>query len=207
MKLTFSSPDHWLTFVTARLAPFEREEAQAPFRARVARWREEGLGHAEIVARLGDAEATAAALARRFVRADEESSLRNQLTESPWWALFGSLILMGLSLLIEHSKKGQVTAWNALIPICGLLISLALLWVRRHLPLRWWLAFSPSGAWAVPLTFVALAVRAETSALWAWSWALGLGVLSVGARFVLPDRGKLAKLERLARHGSPRPAP
>ncbi|MBB6017162.1 helix-turn-helix domain-containing protein [Deinococcus radiopugnans] len=207
MKRLFTGPEHWLTYVTRHLAPFEREEAQAPFRAKVARWREEGLSNAEIVARLGDAEETAAALSRRFVRLDEEASLRNQLTESPWWVLFGSLILLGLSLLIEHSKKGQVTAWNALIPTCGLLISLSLLWARPHLPPRWWLALSPSGAWTAPLVFIVLMVRAEEFPLWALSWALGLGVLSVGARFVLLDRNKLAKLERLARHGSPRLAP
>lgn len=52
MKLTFSGPEHWLTYVTRPLAPFEREEAQAPFRAQVVRWQEEGLSPAEIVAQL-----------------------------------------------------------------------------------------------------------------------------------------------------------
>ena len=197
MKLTFSGPEHWLTYVTRPLAPFEREEAQAPFRAQVVRWQEEGLSPAEIVARLGDAEETAATLAGRFVRADEESGLGGQLTEGPWWPLFSSLVLLGLFVLIEHSEKGRVTAWNALIPACGLLISLALLWWRPHLPLRWQLALSPLGAWTMPLTFVALAAQAETFPLWAMAWALGIGALSVGLRFLWMDRNKLAKLERL----------
>lgn len=208
MKLTFSGTEHWLTYVTRHLAPFEREEAQVPFRAEVACWQEEGLGNAEIVARLGDPDETARSLGRQFVRTDEEQALRNRLTESPWWVLSSSLVAMGFSILIEYSEKGWVTAWNLLLPAIGLVISLVLLWMRPHLSLRWRLAFIPaSSVWAPPLVFIALMMRAEEFPLWALSWALGLGVLFVGARFVLVDRNKLAKLERVARHGSPSPIP
>lgn len=208
MTPIFSGPEQWLTYVARHLAPFEREEAQAPYRADVARWREEGLSNSEIAARLGDAEAVTAALAKRFVRADEELALRNRLDESPWWVLLSALMVTGLFVLIEYSEAGQVDIWTPrllLLPACGLLISGALAALRPHLSLRWRLTLLPAGGvWLGPLALVGVTIGSERSPLIASVAILAFLALSVALRYALTDRQTLKKLERLSRYA---PAP
>lgn len=186
MKPIFSGPEQWLTYITRHLAPFERGEAQAPYRADVARWREQGLGNSEIAARLGDAEAVKAALAKIFVRADEERSMRNRLDESPWWVLFSALIVTGLFVLIEYSDAGRVAVWNPrllLLPACGLLISGALAALLPYLSLRWRLTLLPAGGvWLGPLALVGVTIGSERSPLIAGVAVLVFLTLSVALR-------------------------
>lgn len=131
IPLRLGTPEQWLAYVSAPLAPSETEDALAADRAHIAQWREEGLNDAEIVARLGDTGLAARSLASTYLTRAEEKQLRPQLGWNPWRVALAVLALLVLSLLFEYGEYRSLSVWNLLIVAYGAILTAALLWVRR----------------------------------------------------------------------------
>lgn len=148
-----------------------------------------------------------AALAKRFVRADEELPLRNRLNESPWWVLFSAFVVTGLLMLIESADAGRVALWNPrllLLSACGLLVCGVLIALRPHLSLRWRLTLMiAGGAWLGPLVLAAIFIGRERSPLAAGVAVVMFVTLSIALRYALTDGQTLKKMERLVRLAPP----
>ncbi|QLG13285.1 hypothetical protein HLB42_20340 (plasmid) [Deinococcus sp. D7000] len=199
IPLRLSTPEQWLGYVSAPLAPSEVEKALAADHAHIAQWREEGLSDAEIVARLGDPGLAARSLSANYLTRAEEARLRPQLGWNPWRLALAVLAMLAISMLFEYGEHRSLSVWNLLIAAYGAVQMAALLWLRRHVS-PWVWASLGSGLFplVIPLVLLSSTIRGRdlgpTSA--AIFFAVLLLVAGLSYTFA-PTRQKLERQERL----------
>lgn len=199
IPLRLSTPEQWLAYVAAPLAPSEVEEALAADHAHVAQWREEGLSDAEIVTRLGDPGLAARSLSANYLTRAEEARLRPQLGWNPWRMALGVLAMLVISMLFEYGEHRSLSVWNLLIVAYGAVQMVSLLWLRRHVS-PWVWASLGSGLFPLVIPLVLLTSEIRGHRLGPLGAAIFFAVLLLVAGLsytFAPTRQKLERRERL----------
>lgn len=201
--LPLPSPEQWLGYVSARLAPCEKEEALAADRAHVAQWREEGLSKAEIMQRLGDPNLAARSLEARYLTRAEEQRFRPLLGWSPWRVALGVVAMLALSLAFEFGKHRSLSPWNLLVVAYGAVVTAALFWLRRHVsPWVWASLGTSSFALLFPLLFLTSEIRDHQTDPTEVFILFALMLLVTGLAYVFaPARQKLERREQMREQG------
>lgn len=198
-QVRLSTPEQWLGFVAAPLAPSETGEALAADRARIAQWREQGLNDAEIVTRLGDAGLAARSLSATYLTRAEEARLRPQLGWNPWRLALAVLALLALSMLFEYGEHRSLSVWNLLIVAYGAVQMVSLLWLRRQVS-PWVWASLGNGLFTLVLPLILLSSEIRGHRLGPAGAAAFFTVLLLVACLsytFAPTRQKLERRERL----------
>lgn len=198
-QVRLSTPEQWLGYVSAPLAPSEKEEALAADHAHIAQWRAEGLDDAQIVARLGDPGLAARSLSANYLTRAEEARLRPQLGWNPWRLALAVLAMLAISMLFEYGGHRSLSVWNLLIVAYGAVQMAALLWLRRQVSPWVWASLGNGQLVAViPLVLLSSEIRGHRLGLpgAAVFFAVLLLVAGLGYTFA-PTRQKLERRERL----------
>ncbi|MBB6017163.1 hypothetical protein ACFP9V_23235 [Deinococcus radiopugnans] len=187
------APEQWLGYVSAHLAPCEKDRALAGARARVAGWREEGLSDADILRELGDAGLAARGLEAQYLTREEEARLRPLMGWNPWRVTLACLAVLALSLGFEFWEHRSLSPWNLLVVAYGAVVTTALLWLRGRVS-PWVWASLGTGQFALlfPLLLLTSTIRHhETNPVEA-AIPFALALLVSGLAYVFaPARRKL----------------
>lgn len=201
--LPLPSPEQWLGYVSARLAPCEKDRALAGARARVAGWREKGLSDADILRELGDARLAARGLEAQYLTREEEARLRPLMGWNPWRMTLACLAVLALSLGFEFWEHRSLSPWNLLVVAYGAVVTTALLWLRGRVS-PWVWASLGTGQFALlfPLLLLTSTIRHhETNPVEA-TIPFALALLVSGLAYVFaPARQKLERREQMREQG------
>lgn len=198
IPLRLSTPEQWLGYVSAPLAPSETQEALAADRTHVAQWREEGLSDAEIVARLGDPGLAARSLSANYLTRAEEARLRPQLGWNPWRLALAVLAMLAISMLFEYGEHRSLSVWNLLFVAYGAVQMAALLWLRRRVsPWVWASLGSGQLVAVVPVVLLSSEIRGHRLGPTGAAIFFAVLLLVAGLSYTFaPTRQKLERRER-----------
>lgn len=132
------TPEQWLAYVGAGLAPEVRQAALSRESGCIEQARREGRSDAQIVSQLGDPQLAAQSLAREWPTLEDVQRLRTRLNWNPWQVALAFALVGALLLGLSWWEPGRPSAGLLVIPAFGLLFSGWLWWRRSSLSTWGW---------------------------------------------------------------------